>query len=141
MTHLLDEPRSKASTSMRRKHIDFREMRGSGVDDLDVRKSNGRVSRQRNPQVSLAHGLLKDGVACRLTQNRFRRVATQKPRGGQLDFRDLTDVLWPRPNDRVGADARRLTARDAAERTSPTPPVADPMRYLLHPIPFHSELR
>ena len=72
-------------------------------------KPTGAFSRQCNPQVPLAHGLLKDGVACRLTQNRFRRVATQKPRGGQLDFRDLTDILWPRPNDRVVADARRLT--------------------------------
>ena len=106
MTHLLDESRSKASTSMRRKHIDFHEMCSFGVDDFDVRKANGSVSRQCNPEVSLVHGLLKDGVACRLSQNRFRRVTTQKPRGGHLDLRNLTDVFCPRPNDRVVADAR-----------------------------------
>jgi hypothetical protein len=69
-------------------------MCSSGVDDLDVRKPNG-VSRQRNPEAFLAHGLLKDGVACRLTENRFRRVAGKQPRGGQLDVRDVTEMLWP----------------------------------------------
>ena len=51
---------------MGREHIDLFEMCRSGVDDLDVRKANGHVSRLSNPQVPLAQQFLKDGVACRL---------------------------------------------------------------------------
>jgi len=43
---------------MRWKHIDFLEMCSSAVDDLDMRKANGRAFRQCNPQVPLAAGLL-----------------------------------------------------------------------------------
>ena len=100
---------------MRRTHIDFREIRSSGIDDLDMRKANRRISCPRHPQVPLADSLPKDVVVCRLAQNRFRRVATKKARGGQLDLWDLTDVLCPRWNDRVVADARRLT-RETPQR-------------------------
>jgi hypothetical protein len=71
--------------------------------------ANGHVSRQRNPQIPLALGFLKDGGACRLTQNRFWRVAEEKPRRGQLDLRDLADILCPRANDRVVPGAGGLT--------------------------------
>src|SRR5262245_49678747 len=80
-----------------------------------MRKSHGRIGRQCNPEMPVAQGLLQFLLAGGLAKNGVRRVAGKKPRRGQLDLRELTEMFWPRPNDRIVRCAGRLT-RETLQR-------------------------
>ena len=99
--HVRDEARSEAATPVVWMDVDFFEMYGVGVEDLDMRKADRNVVGERDPQPALTLRHLQDFVAGRFTQDRLGRVSGKQPGRRELDLQQPNEIRWACAGDPV----------------------------------------
>jgi hypothetical protein len=96
-----DQARSEAATPVVWMDVDFFEMCGIGVEYLDMRKADGNVIGERDPQPALTLRHLQDFVAGGFAQDRFGRVSSKQPGSRKLDLGQPSEIRWACGGDPV----------------------------------------
>src|SRR5439155_18057121 len=76
-------------------NVDFLEMRNLGLEHLDVRKTDGEITPEGNPEAAFALRILQVLLAGGLAQNGVGRVAGEESGSGELDGRQQAEILRP----------------------------------------------
>jgi hypothetical protein len=84
-------------------NIDLLEMSDGWLEDLDVRKPDGNIIREGDPEMAVTLGGFQDFVAGRLVENGLRCVANKESGSRELYRWQRREILGPGRCDRVHA--------------------------------------
>ena len=96
-----DEFRPETAAPVLGMNIDLLEMSDGWLDDLDVRKPDGNIIREGDPEIAVTLGGFQDFVAGRLVENRLRCVANKGSGSRELYRWQHRQILGPGRCDRV----------------------------------------
>jgi len=76
-------------------NIDLLEMDDGGLEDLDVRKSHGKIICKSDPEMAVTLGGFQDFLTRSLGENGLRRVACKECGCSELDGGQPREILGP----------------------------------------------